>query len=125
MNNIKRGLICQECRVIAVNAESMRCDRPGCPGDKSFDAPMEGKAISVADYLYETALIFAARYAHGRNTAAAFTVVRAIQQAWPLLSEYARIMILRESHEAAFNLDDWERLREWADEFKKSKKENE
>ena len=69
-----------------------------------------------------TALVFAARYAHGRNTGAAFAVVTALKQCWHLLDANTRHQIIRESHEAEYsesqyNRDDWQDLRDFAEEF--------
>ena len=64
----------------------------------------------------EILYVFAARYAHGRSTGAAWTVVGEIKIAWPELSEYTKGQLIEESHEAAFCLEDWQELRDFAEE---------
>lgn len=61
-----------------------------------------------------TPLVFAARYAHDRNTGAALAVVSAVKHFWPCLNESTRDMLVRESHEATCNLEEWEELRKFA-----------
>lgn len=58
----------------------------------------------------ESMLVFAARYAHSRNTGAAFMVVRQILDVWGELSEQTRDMILKERKEATCNFEDWAML---------------
>ena len=58
-------------------------------------------------------LIFAARYAHTRNTSAAFMVVRNIIDGWSDLSDNTRDTLIRESHEAIYNKEDWQMLRDF------------
>lgn len=59
----------------------------------------------------ETCLVFAARYAHSRYTAAAMVVVSTVIARWDELSPSTRDQIIRESkNEASCNLDDWQRL---------------
>jgi len=61
-----------------------------------------------------SAMVFAARYTHTRNTGGTLAVVRALEQCWHLLDNHTRDQILRESSEAEYNLDDWQRLRDFA-----------
>jgi len=61
-----------------------------------------------------SAMVFAARYTHTRNTGGTLAVVRALEQCWHVLDGHTRDQILRESHEAEYNLDDWQRLRDFA-----------
>ena len=63
-----------------------------------------------------SALVFAARYTHTRNTGGTLAVVRALEQCWHLLDDHTREQILRESREAEYNLDDWQRLQKFASE---------
>jgi hypothetical protein len=67
----------------------------------------------------ETMLIFAARYAHGRNTGGAFMVVRYILSVWDDLSNSARAVLYKESFEATFCKEDWKMLQ---DKFEKEAK---
>ena len=55
-------------------------------------------------------LIYAARYAHTRNTGAAFTVVMEIRNAWDNIGQHAQEQIKKEAKEATFNLDMWNLL---------------
>jgi hypothetical protein len=61
-----------------------------------------------------SAMVFASRYTHTRNTGGTLAVVRALEQFWHVLDDKTRDQILRESHEAEYNLDDWQRLRDFA-----------
>ena len=72
-----------------------------------------------------SAMVFAARYTHTRNTGGTLAVVRALEQCWHVLDDNTRDQILRESHEAEYNLDDWQRLRDFAanDEMRDAKGE--
>lgn len=57
-------------------------------------------------------LVFAARYAHTRNTGASLMVVNcAIRNRESLLPRH-RDQLIEESHEAVYNLEDWAKLRE-------------
>jgi len=61
----------------------------------------------------DTILIFAARYAHSRNTAAAFVVVGQILANWHMLSKSTKEQLKREAkNEAVYNLSDWAKLKE-------------
>jgi hypothetical protein len=55
----------------------------------------------------QTCLIFAARYAHHRNTGAALMVVNAILQNWDRITPRVREQLQREAEEATYNLEDW------------------
>jgi hypothetical protein len=58
-----------------------------------------------------TILIFAARYAHNRPTGAALAVCRSIENEWKNLSASDQMQLIRESHEATCNDDDWQIIR--------------
>ena len=58
----------------------------------------------------ESMLVFAARYAHSRNTSAAHMVVAEIIGKWPELRASTRRQLVRESREAIYNHDYWQRL---------------
>ena len=62
-----------------------------------------------------SALVLAARYTHTRNTGGTLAVVRVLEQCWHLLDDYTREQILRESQEAEYNSDDWQRLMAFAE----------
>jgi hypothetical protein len=62
--------------------------------------------------LVQTALLFAARYAHHRQTGGAYSVCRALDEVWGHLSERIKEQIISESHEATFNLTDWRSFRD-------------
>ena len=66
------------------------------------------------EYATQTIYVFAARYAHRRNTGAAWRVVSELKIVWPLLSEHTRDQIVNESREARYCPQDWEALREFA-----------
>lgn len=59
----------------------------------------------------QTAMVFAARYTHHRNTGGTLAVCRALAWCWDQLDERTQKQILDESHEATCNRDDWERFR--------------
>ena len=63
----------------------------------------------------QTALVFAARYAHSRATAAASAVVCAAKCHWKELSEGTQKQLIKESNEAIYNLDDWQSLRDFVE----------
>ncbi len=54
--------------------------------------------------------IYAARYAHNRNTGAAMQVVNAILQLWDRFNYVDQQQLKREAKEAAFNIEDWQRI---------------
>jgi hypothetical protein len=58
-----------------------------------------------------TAMVFAARYTHHRNTGGTLAVCRALAWCWDQLDERTQKQILDESHEATSNLDDWAQFR--------------
>lgn len=59
----------------------------------------------------ESCLVFAARYAHSRKTAAAHLVVSEILSKWEGISESTRAQLKREAEvSSAANIDDWQRL---------------
>ena len=62
----------------------------------------------------QTCFVFAARYTHDRNTGGTLAVVTALKTVWKDLDEHTQDMIVRESHEAQYNLSDWEELRAFA-----------
>jgi len=62
----------------------------------------------------QTCLVFAARYAHNRATAAALVVTHAVIANWHRLKETTKIQIIDESNEATCNQDDWQKLRDFA-----------
>lgn len=67
----------------------------------------------LADVI-QTALVFACRYSHNRQTGGAYAVVRAVKLCWDQLSDQTREQILEESFEATCNKDDWLELRKFA-----------
>ena len=58
----------------------------------------------------ESCLVYAARYAHHRRTAAAMQVVNNIIAKWDDIDPRVRKLIVRESREATHNHDDWQKL---------------
>ena len=64
----------------------------------------------------QSALMFAARYSHNRQTAASHEVITALKQAWPFLDDFTKRQLISESTEAEYRQRDWEMFREWADE---------
>ena len=79
-----------------------------------FSRQLETDLNEMLSPLIQTALVFAARYTHDRNTGGTLAVVRALEQCWRLLDERTREQILRESSDAVYNMDDWQRLRDFA-----------
>jgi len=62
----------------------------------------------------QSCLVFAARYSHCRATGAALMTISAIKAAWPDLSVNTKEQLVKESHEASHNLDDWAEFRKFA-----------
>jgi len=61
--------------------------------------------------LENTALVFAARYTHHRNTGATLMIVRCLMFNWERIDQTTRDQILREAYnEAQYNRDDWQVL---------------
>lgn len=58
--------------------------------------------------------VYAARYAHHRNTGAALQVVTAIKDLWHKIPEVDQMQIVSESNEATCNEHEWEDLRVFA-----------
>ena len=54
--------------------------------------------------------IFAARYAHTRNTGAAHIVVNDILSNWHKIGGEIQFQLKKEAGEATCNFDDWQRL---------------
>jgi len=63
----------------------------------------------------DTIAVFAARYAHHRNTAASFAFLQNIRAVKDQLSDNCKKQLVQESHEADYNLDDWASLRDLFD----------
>ena len=63
-----------------------------------------------------TLYIFAARYAHNRNTGAAYAVVQRILAAWDTLDLPTRKQLIREASEATHCKEDWQMLIDKGDE---------
>ncbi len=68
----------------------------------------------------QTAMLFAARYAHYRQTGAALAVVSALISCWHQLTPHTRDQIIRESIDAVYNQDDWQRLRAFSTRYDSS-----
>lgn len=54
--------------------------------------------------------VYAARYTHKRNTGAAFQVVNSILLHWEEFDFDTQKDLIKEAHEAKYNLDDWARI---------------
>ena len=65
--------------------------------------------------------LYACRYGHSRSTGAPLHIVTMTMNAWPNITGSVRSQIIRETHEARFCLEDWERLREFAKKYNKEK----
>jgi hypothetical protein len=61
--------------------------------------------------MLQNSLVYAARYAHGRNTGAALQVCMAIVYYWDQLDGDVQNNLYRESFEAEHNTVEWETLR--------------
>lgn len=58
-----------------------------------------------------TAMTFAARYTHSRNTGGTFAIVRCLIANWHRLNLWTQSQILSEAYnEAQYNRDDWQKL---------------
>ena len=68
--------------------------------------------INIETEYEQSCLVFAARYAHKRPTAAAFVVVSAIVDNWNNISRSTQIQIKKEIDDATENHEDWDRIRE-------------
>ena len=68
----------------------------------------------------ESILVFATRYAHNRNTGAAFMMVSGIVSEWDNISDRTKEVLYRESFEARYNAEDWKILQ---DKYEAEKKE--
>jgi hypothetical protein len=65
--------------------------------------------------LENTALVFAARYTHHRNTGATLMIVRCLMFNWGRIDQTTRDQILREAYQyATTNRDDWKKLFHYA-----------
>ena len=62
----------------------------------------------------ENVFVFAARYAHHRQTGAAWVVINALKEHWHEIDDSARDQIISETTEAAYNKDEWENFVAWA-----------
>lgn len=61
--------------------------------------------------LENTALVFAARYCHSRNTGGTFAIVRCLIANWDRIRKDTQDQILREAYQdAIYNRDDWQKL---------------
>lgn len=58
----------------------------------------------------ESVVVFAARYAHHRNTGASLLVCNHIKRNWDRYCQNTQQMLQRETEEAQFNPSDWERI---------------
>jgi hypothetical protein len=67
--------------------------------------------VSQLSPAMQSCLVFAARYAHRRDTGAAFLVVSAIKEQWNNLGAFTKLQIECESNEATKNPNDWANLR--------------
>ena len=62
----------------------------------------------IDDVIY----VFAARYAHGRNTGSALMVVRSILSEWDFISLHTKKQLYKESFEAQSCKEDWKLLQD-------------
>lgn len=58
----------------------------------------------------ENCLVYAARYAHDRQTGASFQIVSAILSHWDLISVDTKKTLIKEAKKATYNKEDWGRL---------------
>jgi len=61
----------------------------------------------------QDAMIYAARYAYIRATAAPYEIVRSLIAEWDRLSPETQKKIVFESEHALYHMDDWQRLRDY------------
>ena len=93
-----------------------QCDKHGtlvkyydeCPECTEQASSDNGDLLSVGD---QSCLVFAARYAHTRETGAANMVVTTLLAHWDRLIPETQAQLKREAaNEATCNKDDWQRL---------------
>lgn len=61
--------------------------------------------------LENSALVFAARYMHSRNTGGTYAIVRCLISNWGRIAPSTQNQILSEAYnEAQYNRDDWQKL---------------
>ncbi len=63
---------------------------------------------------FASMLVYAARYAHSRPTAAAHQVVSTIIKQWDEIDQRTQLQLVKESGEAFHCHDDWKRLVDFA-----------
>jgi hypothetical protein len=89
--------------------------------DKSADGGLRTTDLFTGPM--RSAMVFAARYTHTRNTGGTLVVIRALEQCWHVLDEHTQDQILRECSEAEYNIEDWQRLRDFAANIKSTNPE--
>jgi len=79
---------------------------------KDYEQILETTEVdeSTIDHNYESIIVYAARYAHTRNTGASLQVVNYILRVWQDLSDDTCKQLARESTEATCNKNDWIRI---------------
>lgn len=63
------------------------------------------------NFLSESCLVFAARYAHTRNTTAPWLVVEHILSVWDTLSRTTQLQLIKECDEATCQIEEWDRIK--------------
>ena len=61
---------------------------------------------------HEHMMVYAARYAHGRNTGAALQIVSHILAEWDKLTENTKWKLYKDTREARYCQEDWQKLRD-------------
>jgi hypothetical protein len=78
------------------------------PNQETNERTMNQEPYTLAE---NTAMTFAARYCHNRNTASAFSLVHCLIQNWHRINLWTQSQILSEAYnEAQYNRDDWQKL---------------
>lgn len=76
--------------------------------DKPTDSKSDKSALLCEDL--GSMLVYAARYAHTRNTGAAMQVVNCAIRNWSNIKEEHRVQLSKETKDATCNFEDWNKL---------------
>ena len=81
--------------------------------DQLVKAQMENRRLrkELVPEVFRTVLVFSARYVHHRKTGGTMAVCKALDLCWQNLDPQTRKQILKESHEATCNIQEWEDFR--------------
>jgi len=92
-----------------------------CLMDFLIKPPFPAQSIELSP-LTQNMLVFAARYAHGRQTGAALQVMTEVGRNVKKLSNDILEQLRKESHEASCNLEDWDMMRNFIEQEQKTRR---